>query len=54
VLLHVRTLGGHALDSRVAFLIVITGDIMAMPGLSKVPSANHIRLNEAGEVEGLF
>jgi formate--tetrahydrofolate ligase len=27
---------------------------MTMPGLPRVPSANHIRLNDASEIEGLF
>jgi len=35
-------------------LVVITGDIMTMPGLSKVPAANSIRLNDKGQIEGLF
>ena len=30
------------------------GDVMTMPGLPKVPSAEVIRLNEQGHVEGLF
>ncbi len=36
------------------FLVVITGDIMTMPGLPRVPAANSIRLNERGQIEGLF
>ncbi len=36
------------------FLVAICGDIMTMPGLPSVPAANSIRLNDAGEVEGLF
>ncbi|MFQ5775721.1 MAG: formate--tetrahydrofolate ligase [Kiloniellaceae bacterium] len=36
------------------FLVVITGAIMTMPGLPRVPAANSIRLNDAGQVEGLF
>jgi formate--tetrahydrofolate ligase len=36
------------------FLVVICGEIMTMPGLPKVPAANSIRLNDRGEVEGLF
>ena len=34
--------------------MVITGEIMTMPGLPKVPAANSIRINEQGLVEGLF
>ncbi|MGB7287414.1 MAG: formate--tetrahydrofolate ligase, partial [Salaquimonas sp.] len=36
------------------FIVVICGEIMTMPGLPKVPSAEVIMLNEAGEIEGLF
>ncbi|MBT2134303.1 formate--tetrahydrofolate ligase [Croceibacterium sp. LX-88] len=35
------------------FIVAICGDIMTMPGLPKVPSAEHIRL-ENGQIEGLF
>ncbi|MCL2203402.1 MAG: formate--tetrahydrofolate ligase [Defluviitaleaceae bacterium] len=36
------------------FVVAITGDIMTMPGLPKIPSANHIDLNEEGVISGLF
>ncbi len=36
------------------FIVAICGDIMTMPGLPSVPSAEKIQLNKAGEVEGLF
>lgn len=36
------------------FVVVITGEIMTMPGLPKMPSSERIRLNEAGYIEGLF
>jgi formate--tetrahydrofolate ligase len=36
------------------FIVVITGEVMTMPGLPRVPAANSIHLNEKGEVEGLF
>ena len=52
---------GHAvairevrLSAGAEFVVVITGDIMTMPGLPKTPAAATIRLNERGEVEGLF
>jgi len=35
------------------FLVPITGDIMRMPGLPKVPGAVSMRINEEGEIEGL-
>jgi formate--tetrahydrofolate ligase len=36
------------------FAVVLTGDIMTMPGLPKVPSAEVIDINEKGQVVGLF
>ncbi len=36
------------------FIVVLTGDIMTMPGLPKVPSANNIDISESGEITGLF
>jgi formate--tetrahydrofolate ligase len=36
------------------FIVAICGEIMTMPGLPKVPAANSIRLDEKGEVQGLF
>jgi len=36
------------------FLVVVTGAIMTMPGLPRVPAANSIYLNEQGQIEGLF
>ncbi|ARJ70904.1 formate--tetrahydrofolate ligase [Paracoccus contaminans] len=36
------------------FVVAICGDIMTMPGLPREPAANRIRLDAAGNVEGLF
>ena len=36
------------------FLVVVTGAIMTMPGLPRVPAANSIHLNQQGQIEGLF
>ena len=36
------------------FIVAICGEIMTMPGLPRVPSAEVIRLNERGQIEGLF
>ena len=36
------------------FVVVICGEIMTMPGLPSVPASENIRLNEAGDVVGLF
>jgi len=42
------------LSAGAGFIVAICGEIMTMPGLPRVPSAEVIRLNDAGEVEGLF
>jgi formate--tetrahydrofolate ligase len=42
------------LSAGAGFIVVICGEIMTMPGLPKVPSAEVIRLNDEGHVEGLF
>ena len=36
------------------FIVVLTGDIMTMPGLPKVPAANRMDILESGEIVGLF
>ena len=36
------------------FVVAICGDIMTMPGLPRVPSAEAIHLDENGQIEGLF
>ena len=51
---HIVTVRELRLSAGAEFIVVITGDIMTMPGLPKVPSANAIRLNARGQIEGLF
>ncbi|MBQ0010770.1 MAG: formate--tetrahydrofolate ligase [Ruminococcus sp.] len=36
------------------FVVVLTGDIMTMPGLPKVPAAEAITVDENGKIQGLF
>ena len=36
------------------FIVVLTGDIMTMPGLPKVPAAMKIDVDENGKITGLF
>ena len=36
------------------FIVVLTGDIMTMPGLPKVPAAENIDVDENGNITGLF
>ena len=52
---------GHSLPVRevrlsagAGFIVVICGEIMTMPGLPKVPSAESIHINNDGMIEGLF
>ena len=42
------------LSAGAGFIVAICGEIMTMPGLPRVPSAENIRLNAEGDVEGLF
>ena len=42
------------LSAGAGFIVAICGEIMTMPGLPRVPSAEVIRLNSDGNVEGLF
>ena len=42
------------LSAGAGFVVAVCGDIMTMPGLPRVPSAENIMLNDKGEVEGLF
>ena len=36
------------------FIVALTGDIMTMPGLPKVPAAEKIDVDENGRISGLF
>ena len=36
------------------FLVALTGDIMTMPGLPKVPAAEKVDVDENGRISGLF
>ncbi len=49
--LHVR---GVRICAGAGFIVVLTGDIMTMPGLPKAPAAYSIDLDEQGQIVGLF
>ncbi|WP_350657238.1 formate--tetrahydrofolate ligase [Psychrobacter sp. S1-30-MNA-CIBAN-0213] len=49
--IHVRDI---SISSGAGFIVVICGPIMKMPGLPKRPSAEHIDLDENGNITGLF
>jgi len=42
------------LSAGAEFVVVITGQIMTMPGLPRTPAAEAIRINSQGQIEGLF
>ena len=51
---HVVQIREIRLSAGAEFIVVVTGEIMTMPGLPKSPSAYSINLNERNQVEGLF
>ena len=51
---HVVPVREVRLSAGAGFVVAICGEIMTMPGLPRRPAAEKIRLNDAGEVEGLF
>ena len=51
---HVLPVREVRLSSGAEFVVVVCGEIMTMPGLPRVPAADSIKLNDAGEIEGLF
>ena len=42
------------LSSGAEFIVVVCGSIMTMPGLPRVPAADSIKINNKGEIDGLF
>ena len=48
------TVRGVRLAAGAGFVVVLTGDIMTMPGLPKVPAAEAIDVVENGKISGLF
>jgi formate--tetrahydrofolate ligase len=48
------TVRGVKISAGAGFLVALTGDIMTMPGLPKVPTAEVININEKGQITGLF
>ena len=51
---HIVPIRELRLSAGAEFVVVVTGAIMTMPGLPRVPAADNIYLNKKGEVEGLF
>ena len=48
------TISDIKVSNGAGFIVALTGDIMTMPGLPKVPAANNIDIKEDGEIVGLF
>lgn len=42
------------LSNGAGFIVCLTGDVMTMPGLPKVPAANNMDIDEDGNILGLF
>jgi formate--tetrahydrofolate ligase len=42
------------LSAGAEFIVVVTGEVMTMPGLPRIPAANSIRLDNDGQIAGLF
>ena len=51
---HVVPVREVRLSAGAGFVVAICGEIMTMPGLPKVPSADNIRLDDKGLIQGLF
>jgi formate--tetrahydrofolate ligase len=51
---HIVSVREVRLSAGAGFIVVITGEIMTMPGLPKTPAAERIHLNDQGYIEGLF
>ena len=51
---HVVPIREVRLSAGAEFLVVVCGNIMTMPGLPRVPTANSIHINDEGKIDGLF
>jgi formate--tetrahydrofolate ligase len=51
---HVVAIREIRLSAGAEFIVVVTGDVMTMPGLPRIPAANLIHLDPDDEIIGLF
>jgi formate--tetrahydrofolate ligase len=51
---HVVTVREVRLNAGAQFIVMVCGDLMTMPGLPKIPSAERIDIDDSGTVVGLF
>jgi formate--tetrahydrofolate ligase len=48
------TIKNVKISAGAGFIVVLTGDILTMPGLPKSPAAERIDVDETGKISGLF
>ena len=48
------TIKGIRLSNGAGFIVPLTGKILTMPGLPKVPAANNMDILEDGTIKGVF
>ena len=51
---HVVPIREVRLSNGAEFIVVVCGEIMTMPGLPRVPAAHNIKVDEKGQISGLF
>jgi formate--tetrahydrofolate ligase len=51
---HVVSIREIRLSAGAEFIVVVTGDVMTMPGLPRIPAASSIKLDLQNEISGLF
>ena len=51
---HIVQIREIRLSAGAEFFVVVTGEIMTMPGLPNKPAASSIKLDQDGEIIGLF
>lgn len=51
---HVVEINGVKLENGAGFIVALAGDIMTMPGLPKIPTAEKIDIDDEGVITGLF
>jgi formate--tetrahydrofolate ligase len=51
---HMVEISGVKLENGAGFIVAIAGNMMTMPGLPKVPTAEHIDIDDNGVISGLF
>jgi formate--tetrahydrofolate ligase len=50
---HIIPIREVRLSAGAEFIVVVCGDIVTMPGLSRVPAATRLRVDAKGNIEGL-